>query len=181
MSFFAADVAAPTVADLGGLLAAHGQLSVSRDGVRLSIVLDQRWRAAPLVAEFARREIGATIVADTVVRSERTPALQPLAAAWTKGAVKAVPPLPSPPGGFLRCWALAAGRPDEVGYLLGLDEHAQQMHPRLAAALSAIGLTPSLLGPRGGGPALRVVGRRRLDRLAEWLGVPPPGVHWMRS
>lgn len=207
MSLFSADVAAPTRHDLGGLLAAHGQIARGRPGTdgtvgvgsRLSILVAERWRADALLAEFARRDVPAALldVADTglpdelpdhpesaalpglrtgfVVRSERSAGLDAVADAWTRGSVKEVPALPVPAGGFLRCWALAAGAPDEAGYLLGTDARAEQTHSRLASALSGIGLTGTLLGLRGGGPGVRIVGRRRLDRLAELLGEPPAG------
>ena len=110
-----------------------------------------------------------------LVRSVPSAVLAPLVGSWTKGSVKQVPTLPTPPGGFLRCWALASGRPDPAGYLLGLDPRAEHVHTRLASALSAAGLTGVLLGSRAGGPAVRIVGRRRLERLAELLGDPPPG------
>ncbi|MDQ2847488.1 MAG: hypothetical protein M3Y77_14320, partial [Actinomycetota bacterium] len=227
LSFFSADVAAPTLADLGGLLAAHGQVSIGEDGSRLSIVVPDQWRATALADEFNRRELECTVgvaaeqqVAEQrvavpavaaeparpavpvepaepaqpgqaapssaarppgrpmrgyLVRSARTHQLDPLAAAWTRGSVKTVPPFPVPTGGFLRCWALAAGRAEESGYLLGIDEHASQMYPRLAAGLAAVGLTGAVIGSRGGGPGIRVVGRRRLGRLVELLGDPPAG------
>ncbi|MDQ6659178.1 MAG: hypothetical protein M3Z00_13325 [Actinomycetota bacterium] len=191
LSFFSADVAAPTLADLGGLLAAHGQVSIGKDGSRLSIVVPDHWRAAALADEFGRRglecaEPGTAQPATAangphqpmrgyLVRSVRTHRLDQLAAAWTRGSVKTVPPFPVPTGGFLRCWALAAGRAEEPGYLLGIDEHASQMYPRLAAGLAAVGLTGAVIGSRGGGPGVRVVGRRRLGRLVELLGEPPPG------
>lgn len=212
MSLFSADVAAPTRPDLGGLLAAHGQIARGRPGTdaapgagsRLSILVAERWRADALRAEFLRRDVPATLLvghmtdsADSalpdelsdhsesaalpglrtgfVVRSDRSTDLDAVADAWTRGSVKVVPALPVPAGGFLRCWALAAGRPDEAGYLLGTDARAAQTYSRLAAALSGIGLTGALLGLRGGSPGVRIVGRRRLDRLAELLGEPPAG------
>lgn len=215
LSFFSADVAVPTLADLGGLLAAHGQVSIGKDGSRLSIVVPDHWRATALADEFARRDLECTVgeaaqqpeaqpaVAQSVaaqsvagpadgavgiaarlpgqplrgylVRSARTQLLDPLATGWTRGSVKTVPAFPVPTGGFLRCWALAAGRRDESGYLLGIDEHASQTYPRLAAGLAAVGLTGAVIGSRGGGPGVRVVGRRRLARLVELLGDPPAG------
>lgn len=223
LSFFSADVAAPTLADLGGLLAAHGQVSIGKGGSRLSIVVPDQWRAAALADEFSRRELDCTVevaaeqqiaeqqVAEQLaavpaagaepaepaepgtaapssaasppgrpmrgylVRSARTHQLDRLAAAWTRGSVKTVPAFPVPTGGFLRCWALAAGRAEESGYLLGIDEHASQMYPRLAAGLAAVGLTGAVIGSRGGGPGVKVVGRRRLGRLVELLGDPPAG------
>jgi hypothetical protein len=107
--------------------------------------------------------------------------LLPLATAWTRGAVKAVPEGWQLDGAALRLWVLAAGTPDGRGYLLGLDPHAPGTHPPLAAALVAIGLTTTQVGARAGRPALRVVGRRRVARLAELVGEPPnttPTGHW---
>jgi len=39
-----------------------------------------------------------------------------------------------------------------------------------------VGISGALVGPRAGGPAYRVVGQRRLHRLRELVGDPPPGV-----
>ncbi|WP_029137195.1 hypothetical protein [Nakamurella lactea] len=193
LSFFAADVADPTLDGLGGLLAAHGQITRNADGSRLSILLLDAWRADAIRAEFDRRAVNSSVrrgsapdpdpqaraagatVPSFLVRSERSAELDALAAAWTRGAVKTAAAFPTPPGGLLRCWALAAGRADPSGYLLGTDPHAGHTYPRLAASLSAIGLTAAVLGSRGGGPGMRIVGRRRLDRLAELLGEPPVG------
>jgi hypothetical protein len=109
-----------------------------------------------------------------LLRTDRTPLLAALAADWTRGAVKAVPGDIELTAGFLRCWTLAAGRPAEVGFLLGLDPHAPDTHEPIAAACAAAGLAGSLLGVRGGGPAVRIVGYRRCTRLAEMIGTPPP-------
>jgi hypothetical protein len=97
-----------------------------------------------------------------------------LAAAWTQDGDKTVPADLVVTPGFLRCWILAAGRPAEIGYLLGLDSHAPDTYEPLAAACAAAGLAGSLLGVRGGGPAVRIVGHRRCTRLAEMIGNPPP-------
>lgn len=205
---FSIGVAEPTIADLGGLLAGPGQITLGTGDARLSVLVPQRWRADALAREFAIRDVGVRVreadpsefssLTDEVgtapdattddsagqhrpieplylVRSERTAALVPLVDAWTRGAVKQAAALPAAPGGFLRCWALASGRRDAAGYLLGLDPRAEQLHTRLASALSAVGMTGVLLGGRAGGPAVRIVGRRRLVRLGELLGDPPPG------
>jgi hypothetical protein len=55
-----------------------------------------------------------------------------------------------------------------------VDPHAEQTHEPLAAACSRAGVAGSILGVRAGGPAIRVVGHRRLMRLVELLGTPPP-------
>ena len=109
-----------------------------------------------------------------LLATDRTPLLAGLAGDWTRGAVKAVPPGLVVGAGFLRVWTLAAGRPAEIGFLLGLDPHAPDTHEPMAAACAASGLTGSLLGVRGGGPAVRIVGYRRCSRLAEMIGTPPP-------
>ncbi len=206
LSLFSADLTPPQLADLGGLLAAHGQLTVGEGGARVSILLADEWRATALLRECRVRDIPAKVsdvtapgevetdpVADAVVdldadpaadperpsgrtllATDRTPLLAGLADDWTRGAVKAVPPGLMVGAGFLRVWTLAAGRPAEIGFLLGLDPHSPDTHEPLAAACAASGLTGSLLGVRGGGPAVRIVGYRRCSRLAEMIGTPPP-------
>ncbi|MEV4507563.1 hypothetical protein AB0K00_01200 [Dactylosporangium sp. NPDC049525] len=50
-------------------------------------------------------------------------------------------------------------------------------------ALAAAGLIAVFVGPKAGGPAYRIVGLRRVTRLAELVGEPPPGapqVSWPR-
>ncbi|WBB96546.1 MULTISPECIES: hypothetical protein [unclassified Solwaraspora] len=85
-----------------------------------------------------------------------------------------------PPTGFhlagqrLRLWAAAAGARDPLGYRLRLAESDSDNWPQVGAALAAIGLPAVLLDARSGGPAYRIVGRRRLTRLAELLGDRPP-------
>lgn len=196
LSLFSADLTPPQLADLGGLLAAHGQLTVGDGGIRLSILLSDEWRAAALLRECRVRDIAARVsevTADsdvtpgdvasaepgrlsgrTLLATDRTPLLGGLAGDWTRGAVKAVPPGLVVGAGFLRIWTLAAGRPAEIGFQLGLDPHAPDTHEPMAAACAASGLTGSLLGVRGGGPAVRIVGYRRCSRLAEMIGTPPP-------
>jgi hypothetical protein len=96
------------------------------------------------------------------------------ASTWIRGAVKAVPEGFTLDGPTLRLWALAAGVPDRrAGYLLGLDPFAPQTHVPLAAAVTALGLPTLRLGPRGGGPALRISGIRARRRLAELVGEAP--------
>lgn len=186
LSLFSADLTPPQLDDLGGLLAAHGQVAAGRDGVRLSVLLGDAWRAAALLRECRVRDIPAEITEATadlvgsadpssvLLHTDRTPLLAGLAADWTSGAVKAVPVEIALTAGLLRCWTLAAGRPAEIGFLLGLDPHAPDTHEPMAAACAAAGLAGSLLGVRGGGPAVRIVGYRRCTRLAEMIGTPPP-------
>ncbi len=241
LSLFSADLTPPQLSDLGGLLAAHGQIVAGPDGFRLSILLADQWRAEALLRECRVRDVAAEVLAGpavsaagsagaagepvpdahvpdapaparrspdatpadsqspdatptdsrspdgpapfaagdrvsaaTVFRSQRTSVLADLAANWTRGAVKAVPVGLTLTPGFLRCWTIAAGQPAAVGFLLGLDPHAPDTYEPLAAVCAAAGLAGSLLGIRGGGPAVRIVGYRRCARLAEMIGTPPP-------
>ncbi|PRI14940.1 hypothetical protein [Mycobacterium shigaense] len=180
LSFFTAESVPPAVADLCGVLAASGQVVTvgSPDaGARLSVVVDQLWRAAGLaemireagvVPEISRTEEGTPLVRTAVDRS-----LSTIATEWTRGAVKTVPPRWLPGPRELRAWTLAAGSPEGDHYLLGLDPHAPDTHSPLASALMRVGIAPTLIGTRGGRPALRITGRRRLSRLVENVGEPP--------
>ncbi|OBJ84357.1 hypothetical protein [Mycobacterium asiaticum] len=177
LSFFAAESVPPAVGDLCGLLAAPGQIVVVGSGARLSVVVEESWRAealaemireAGLVAELARTD------EDTpLVRTAVDPLLRPIAAEWTRGAVKTVPPRWLPGPRELRAWTLAAGSPEGERYLLGLDPHAPDTHSPLASAMMRVGIAPTLIGTRGARPALRISGRRRLSRLVENVGDPP--------
>lgn len=181
LSFFSAEARQPRVVDLAGLLCGPGQAVGFGRGTaaRLSAVLAEGSRAKLLVracaergveAEFAHTDEGHALVR-TAFRSD----LSGLARDWLRGAVKSVPSGFIPDGGALRIWALAAGQPVPGGYLLGLDPHAPETYDALADALAQAGLPARLLGSRGGGPALRVTGRRRVARLAELVGPAPAG------
>jgi hypothetical protein len=181
LSFFTAESVPPAVADLCGVLAASGQIvsvGASDDaGARLSVVVDQLWRASAL-ADMIREtgmvpEIGRTEEGTPLVRTAVDRALTSIAAEWTRGAVKTVPPRWLPGPRELRAWALAAGSPEGDHYLLGLDPHAPDTHSPLASALMRVGIAPTLIGTRGARPALRITGRRRLSRLVENVGEPP--------
>jgi hypothetical protein len=184
LSFFTAESVPPAVADLSGVLAASGQIvMVGADqahqakGARLSVVVDRPWRAAAL-AEMIHQaglesEITRTEEDTPLVRTAVSRLLCPIAAEWTRGAVKTVPPRWLPGPRELRAWTLAAGTPEVDRYLLGLDPHAPDTHSPLASALMRVGIAPTLIGTRGGRPALRISGRRRLSRLVENVGEPP--------
>jgi hypothetical protein len=205
LSFFSADLTPPLMEDLGGLLAAHGQVSRTGLGTRLSILLADEWRARALLRELRVRDVQAEYLpaeqavagglidddlrqggqppestgpalptSGVLLRTNRTLELDALGVAWTRGAVKSVPVGLNAAAGLLRCWALAAGRPDENGFRLGLDRHASDTYEPLASACARAGLAGVLIGVRGGGPALRIVGHRRYARLVELLGTPPP-------
>jgi hypothetical protein len=181
LSFFTAESVPPAVADLSGVLAASGQIVMvgapGGQGARLSVVVDQSWRASAL-AEMIQEaglapEIARTEEDTPLVRTAVSELLRPIAAEWTRGAVKTVPPRWLPGPRELRAWTLAAGVPEADRYLLGLDPHAPDTHSPLASALMRVGIAPTLIGTRGGRPALRISGRRRLSRLVENVGEPP--------
>jgi hypothetical protein len=181
LSFFTAESVPPAVADLSGVLAASGQIVMvgapDVQGARLSVVVDQLWRASAL-AEMIHEaglepEVTRTEEDTPLVRTAVSQLLCPIATEWTRGAVKTVPPRWLPGPRELRAWTLAAGSPDADRYLLGLDPHAPDTHSPLASALMRVGIAPTLIGTRGGRPALRIGGRRRLSRLVENVGEPP--------
>jgi len=178
LSLFSADLTPPQLDDLGGLLAAQGQIAAGGDGPRLSILLADQWRAEALQRECRVRDVPAMVAESdgtgVLLRSERTRLLTVLATNWARGAMKSAPVDLTVTAGFLRCWAIAAGRPADIGFLLGLDPRAPDTYEPLAAACAAAGLAGSLLGVRGGGPAVRIVGYRRCSRLAEMIGTAPP-------
>jgi hypothetical protein len=181
LSILSAEARDARPADLSGLLCGPGQLvRFGASGTaRLSLVLDDPGRAHALGAEAADRGITTEVVeaesGSMVLRTAFRRDLVELASMWTRGAVKAVPEGFTLDGPTLRLWALAAGVPDRrAGYLLGLDPLAPQTHVPLAAAVTALGLPTLRLGPRGGGPALRISGVRARRRLAEMVG-PAPG------
>lgn len=190
LSFFSAEATPPAVTDLSGLLAGPGQMVSGGAGARISVVVDESWRAravaeliedAGLSVETTRSEEGRPLVRTSVV-----PELAALAREWTRGAVKAVPETWVPDARELRMWAVAAGYGEHDGdrFVLGLDPHAPDSHPQLALALLRAGIAPTLIGTRGPRPGLRIAGRRRLMRLAECIGEPPadagPSLGWPR-
>jgi hypothetical protein len=180
LSFLSADARDVGRDDLAGLLCGPAQLARfgASGTARLSMVLNDPSRAPALIAATAARGVPAE-VADTgrgsrVLRTAFRRDLVDLADRWTRGAVKAVPEQLALDGALLRMWVLAAGSPDRrSGYLLGLDPHAPQTHLPLAEAVIRLGLPVLRLGPRGGGPALRISGVRAVRRLAELVGSTP--------
>ncbi len=184
LSFFSAESVPPAVADLTGILAAPGQVvlvgSGSPTGARLSVVVDQLWRAEGLAEMILdaglQPEISRTDENNPLVRTAVDARLVAIAGDWTRGAVKTVPPQWLPGPRELRAWTLAAGTPEADRYLLGLDPHAPDTHSPLASAMMRVGIAPTLIGTRGSHPALRISGRRRLSRLVENVGEPPGNV-----
>jgi hypothetical protein len=177
LSFFSAESVPPAVTDLTGVLAAAGQVVIVGSGARLSVVVESLWRATALAemitAAGLQAEITRTDEDTPLVRTAVEPALLTMAAQWTQGAVKTVPPQWLPGPRELRAWTLASGHPEADRYLLGLDPHAPDTHSPLASALMRVGIAPTLIGTRGARPALRISGRRRLLRRVENVGDPP--------
>jgi hypothetical protein len=179
LSLFGVEARPPAPGDLEGLLAGAGQLVRMGGTARISIVVDAPWRARVLLAECALRGLVATAEASTVegsiaVRTAFSSALAPLGPVWLRGAVK------YPPAGFaldgrrLRLWTAAGGSPAGAnGFVLRLGASDEPAWGPVGAALAGVGLPATLLGPRADGPAYRIVGRRRLARLAELVGDPP--------
>lgn len=178
LSLFGVEATDPAPADLAGLLAGPGQVVRMGGTARVSVVVDAAWRVHVLVAELGWRGLAATWSPTEVeghlgVRTSYSTALAALGTSWLRGAVK------RPPAGFfldgprLRLWAAAAGSFDESGYVLRLGPSDEACWEPVGGALAAVGLPATLLGPRAGGPAYRVTGRRRLARLAELVGDGP--------
>jgi hypothetical protein len=180
LSFFTAGAQAPDVADVEGLLAGPGQVVTVGAQARVSVVADAQWRVETLLAAFAERGLGGSratsVEGHEAVRTDFRAELLPLARAWARGAVKAPPPGFVLDGPRLRLWVAASGRSDDHGYVLPLGEADLASWEAVGGALAAAGLAATLIGPRGGGPAYRVTGRKRLLRLAELVGDPPAGV-----
>lgn len=182
LSFFSAESVPPAIADLTGILAAPGQVVLAGgpqgQAARLSVVVDQLWRAEALAEMIAEAgldpEISRTDENTPLVRTALDVRLVAIALEWTRGAVKTVPAQWLPGPRELRSWTLAAGSPEaDDRYLLGLDPHAPDTHAALASAMMRVGIAPTLIGTRGARPALRISGRRRLSRLVENVGEPP--------
>jgi hypothetical protein len=178
LSLFTAGAQPPTVADLEGLLVGTGQIVRIGGTARLSVVLRDVWRAEAVLVAYADRGLHGER-ADTLdgvsVRTPFSRHLLPVAERWVRGATKTMPTRWPLDGPRLRLWVVAAGGADTVGYLLRLSSSDTAIWDPAGAALAAAGLAATFLGPRGGGPAYRIVGRRRLARLREYVGDPPPG------
>ncbi|MGU3433063.1 hypothetical protein ACNHUS_08590 [Actinomycetes bacterium M1A6_2h] len=187
LSFFSAESMPPAATDLSGLLAGPGQLvTVSPEGgrsvkARISVVVDDDYRAHAIADMIEETGLDAEITRSEenrpLVRTSAVDDLRALATQWTKGAVKAVPAGWVPGPRELRGWVLASGRIEAGGerFVLGLDPHAPDTHSTLVQSLMRAGIAPTLVGTRGTTPALRITGRRRLTRLLENIGDPPPG------
>jgi hypothetical protein len=203
LSLFGVEAAEPGPADLAGLLAGPGQVERMGGTARVSVLVDAAWRVHVLVAELTMRGLSTTweeVESKLAVRTAFTTALAPLAAAWlasppARGSSSPLAPKLPPPGFFLngprlRLWVAAAGSHDPPGYLLRLGASDEATWDPVGGALAAAGVPAVLVGPRtpagppspagssssggAGGPAYRIIGRRRLARLAELVGERPP-------
>lgn len=181
LSFFSAGARPPSYADLEGLLAGPGQVVRRGAAARISVVLpaSAHWRVAALTAELAGLGLTAEVAPagarnGTAVRTPFVTELVALAQRWTVGAAKRPPAGLVLDGPRLRWWCLAAGSSDTSGFRLGLDPTDDLSWPAVGAALAGAGVPGTLVGPRADGPAYRLVGARRLDRLRELVGDPPP-------
>lgn len=189
ISLFSAEASGPGLPDLAGLLCGQGQITgFGRTAARLSVVVEEPWRAHVLARECRRRGADAQVAVaecgSPQVRTSFRVDLLPLALRWLRAGCtgpaeddsgKAVPDGFRLSGAMLRMWALASGRPGPSGYLLGVDPLAPRMHEGLLASLAPLGVHARLLGPKAEAPAVRVNGRRRLDSLVELIGEPPAG------
>jgi hypothetical protein len=185
LSLLSADVAAPCVDDLDGLLCGPGHVVVRGDGdqlaARVSVIIEEPWRASALHARLRQLDLAddtapARGVGQAVsVRTRFDTRLLPLAARWTSGATPAAPASLVLDAGRLWWWAVAGGSADGSGYRLRLAPTAPQRWAAAGSALARAGLAGIFLGPRADGPAYRLVGTRRLARLADLVGEPPVG------
>jgi hypothetical protein len=179
LSFLTAGVRPPAVDDLEGLLLGVAQVVRLGGTARLSVLVEPSWRVAEVLAAYAERDLrGEAVPGEDGATSVRTPfsrTLLPVAERWVCGAVKSVPPGFALDGSRLRLWAVGAGRRDEHGYLLRLSPHDPAVWEPAGAALAGMGIAGALVGPRAGGPAYRITGRRRSIRLREYVGEAPFG------
>ena len=179
LSFLTAGVRPPAVDDLEGLLLGVAQVVRLGGTARLSVLVEPSWRVACVLAAFAERELrGEAVPGEEGALSVRTPfsrMLLPIADRWVRGAVKSVPAGFVLDGSRLRLWAIGAGRRDEHGYLLRLSPHDPTVWEPAGSALAGLGIAGTFVGPRAGGPAYRITGRRRSVRLREYVGEAPAG------
>jgi hypothetical protein len=179
LSFLTAGAQPPAVADLEGLLLGSGQVVRIGGTARVSVVVADQWRADELLVAYAERGLNgeriATVDGQIAVRTPFSRHLLPVAEGWVRGAIKAVPARWALDGPRLRLWATSAGHSDAHGYLLRLGVNDPAIWEPAGAALAAVGLVGTFVGPRADGPAYRVVGQKRTARLREYVGDPPPG------
>ena len=179
-SLFGAEAADPQIEDLDGLLLAGGDWvrTAGNGTARLSVLVGQDWRATALQAEFSDRGLASDTAAapgDLIaVRTEFSSPLAGQAARWTRGASLRMPGDLALSASGLRLWAIATGRRDEAGYLLAMGDPDGDLHRGAGGQLAKLGVAAVGVSGRGG-PGWRVSSVKRLRRLAELIGAPPPG------
>ncbi|MDX6228376.1 MAG: hypothetical protein QOI76_1766 [Frankiales bacterium] len=182
MSLFSAGMNDPSYDDLEGLLAGPGSIERRGDAARVSVLVRDEWRVEALLRGLAVLGPGAD--ADgLLVRTAYLPQLYAVAQRWHSPLGKHPPAGLRVDGARLWWWCLAAGGADTSGYRLGLGpEDGDAVWSAAGAALATAGVTAALVGQgqqgqrAADGPAYRVVGARRLVRLAELVGAAPFGV-----
>jgi hypothetical protein len=190
LSLLAGDVAPPGVADLEGLLCGTGHvvrgIGPNADAARISVLVDDSWRVAALEEQLdaldllePRRPAPTPARPDAVsVRTRFDARLLPVYRRWILGATPVVPAPLHLDGHRLWWWAVSAGSVETGGraprgFRLRLAPSAPRRWSAAGAALAELGVPGIFLGPRADGPAYRLVGSRRLARLADLLGEPP--------
>lgn len=181
LSFFSAGARPAGADDLDGLLCGPGQVVRQGDAARVSVIVREEWRVG--VLSTALRDLGlegdvvdAHEEGGTAVRTPFDPRLVGIAERWSGGGAKRAPTALTLDGPRLRWWALAAGRDTEHGYVLLLGPQDEAVWPAVGAALVRAGLPAVQIGPRADGPAYRITGLRRRQRLRELVGDRPAGV-----
>lgn len=191
LSLVAADMSAPGLEDLEGLLCGTGHvvrgIGAQADAARISVLVDDAWRVRALESRLAEMDMldpsrpAATPGRPNAVsvRTRFDPRLLEMAARWTRGATPVAPAALHLDGPRLWWWAVSAGVADRGtggrGIKLRLARSAPQRWTPVGAALAEAGVPGIFLGPRADGPAYRLVGTRRLIRLADLVGEAPDG------
>lgn len=191
LSLLAADATPAGLDDLEGPLCGTGHVVRGIGGnagkARVSVLVDDAWRVSALEARLAEldllepaRPAATPTRPDAVsVRTCFDERLLPLVARWTRGATPVAPPDLHLDGPRLWWWAVSSGTGDRGsggrGFRLRLAASAPERWAPVGAALAEVGVAGIFLGPRADGPAYRLVGTRRLRRLADLVGGIPPG------
>jgi hypothetical protein len=200
-SLFGTEAATPALGDLDALLLAgaewvrSGNTGHAADrSARLSVLVDGAWRARALREEFELRGLHGEVVEAPgdllAVRTGFTPALSDQAERWIRGATFRVPDDLALTAWGLRLWAIATGRVEEAGYLLGtgtgVGERAangaggfagptDELRQRVAGAeLARLGIPAVEVAVRSR-RGWRITSAKRLRRLAELVGPGPLG------
>src|SRR5207244_10015237 len=96
LSLFGVEAGPPVPEDLEGLLAGPGQVVRMGGTARVSVVVDELWRAQVLHAELRTRGLAVSCVSTVEqhigVRTAYSSTLAALGTAWLRGAVKVPPP-----------------------------------------------------------------------------------------